>query len=115
MCGVGRPRAWSCISVPDQHRRRGHYAGTYFNIRVLLQRCLRVIKRFLVPFNIPRRCVKNENCPVARKGKSDPTNSCLGYRDDHRHQSPWSWGWYGGRGSHELGVLGAMFRGRTRT
>ena len=52
MCGVGRQRAWSCIGVPDQHRHRGHYAGTYFNIRVLLQRCLHVIRRFLGPLHV---------------------------------------------------------------
>ena len=104
MCeGSGGPRAWPCISVPEQLRRRGHFASTFFNFRVLLHRCLHAIKPFLGPRYLPRRDATSENFPVAREGQSEPTNSGLRVLDDYRHLSPWSWGWV--RGSGKPGVV----------
>ena len=66
------------MDVPDQPRRRGHYARAYFNIHVLVHRCLHEIKRSRAPRYLPHRHARSEKRPVTRKGQSDPTNSCLG-------------------------------------
>ena len=58
--GVGRPRAWSCIVMPDQPRRRGQYAAAFFHFRVLLHRCLHKTKRFPGPQHLQRRCATSE-------------------------------------------------------
>ena len=76
--GSGSLRAWPCMDVPDQPRRRGHYACAYFNIHVLVHRCLHEIKRSRAPRYLPHHHARSEKRPVTRKGQSDPTNSCLG-------------------------------------
>ena len=52
--GSGGPRAWPCSGVPDQIRRRGHFAGTCFNIHALLHRGLHANKPFQGLLRAPR-------------------------------------------------------------
>jgi hypothetical protein len=115
--GSGGPRAWPCISVPDQLRRRGHFASTFFNFRVLLHRCLHAIKPFLGPRYLPRRDATSENSRWPAKVNQSRLIAALGFATTITICRRGPGGGYGGRGSQELFVQETMahFTSTSRT
>ena len=73
------PRTWPCSGVPEQIRRRGHFACACFNIHALLHHCLHANKPFQGLVRTPRRCPASlpppppsPRCPASLPGLPPP-------------------------------------------